>query len=43
MGAASIMRQIGVWEGIVVSIFDVAKGAAAILIAEALASLNPGS
>jgi len=36
MGAGSVIRQVGLWEGIVVIIADVAKGAAAILIAQAL-------
>jgi glycerol-3-phosphate acyltransferase PlsY len=33
MGAANVVRQIGIWEGIVVGFVDVAKGAAAIIIA----------
>jgi len=36
MGAANVMRQIGTHEGIFVAIIDVAKGAGAILIAQAL-------
>ncbi len=36
MGAAVVLRQVGVWEGIVVGFVDLAKGSAAILIAKAL-------
>ena len=36
MGAANVMRQIGTHEGIIVATIDVAKGASAILIAQAL-------
>lgn len=36
MGAANVIRHIGIWEGIVVGITDIAKGAAAILIAQAV-------
>ncbi len=36
MGAANVLRHVGVWEGIVVALADIAKGAAAILIAQAL-------
>lgn len=36
MGAANVMRQIGTHQGIFVAIIDVAKGAGAILIAQAL-------
>lgn len=36
MGAANVMRQIGTHEGIFVATVDVAKGAGAILIAQAL-------
>ncbi len=36
VGAAATMRGIGVWQGIVVVIADIAKGAVAILIAQAL-------
>ena len=36
MGAANVFRYVGVWEGIVVVFTDVAKGAVAILIAQAL-------
>jgi len=36
MGAGSVMREVGRWEGAVVAIVDVAKGAAAIFIAQAL-------
>jgi glycerol-3-phosphate acyltransferase PlsY len=36
MGAANVMREIGVHEGVFVGLIDVAKGAGAILIAQAL-------
>jgi glycerol-3-phosphate acyltransferase PlsY len=36
VGAASTMRAIGVWQGIVALFIDMAKGAAAILVAQAL-------
>jgi acyl phosphate:glycerol-3-phosphate acyltransferase len=36
VGAATTMRGIGVWQGIIVVICDAAKGAAAIFIAQAL-------
>ncbi len=36
VGAANILRNVGVWEGIIVGLTDMAKGAAAILIAQAL-------
>jgi acyl phosphate:glycerol-3-phosphate acyltransferase len=36
MGGANVMREIGTREGVLVGLFDVAKGAAAILIAQAL-------
>jgi glycerol-3-phosphate acyltransferase PlsY len=36
MGAANVMRQIGAHEGVFVGLFDVAKGAGAVLIARAL-------
>ena len=36
MGAANVLRHVGLWEGIVVGFTDIAKGAAAILIAQAL-------
>ena len=36
MGAVNVFRHVGVWEGIVVVITDMAKGAAALLIAQAL-------
>jgi glycerol-3-phosphate acyltransferase PlsY len=37
MGAGNVIREIGLWEGAVVSIVDIAKGSAAILVARALA------
>ncbi len=36
MGAAATLRQVGVWEGIIVGIVDVAKGSVAILFAKVL-------
>lgn len=36
MGGANVMRQIGTHEGVFVGLFDIAKGAGAILIAQAL-------
>lgn len=41
MGAANVIRQIGIHEGIFVGIIDVAKGAGAILIAQALNISEP--
>ncbi len=41
VGAGSVFRQVGMWEGAVVSIADIAKGAAAILIAQALEVSQP--
>jgi glycerol-3-phosphate acyltransferase PlsY len=36
MGAANVIREIGTQEGVFVAVIDIAKGAAAILIAQAL-------
>jgi glycerol-3-phosphate acyltransferase PlsY len=36
MGGANVMREIGTHEGVFVGLFDIAKGAGAILIAQAL-------
>ncbi len=36
MGGGSVLRQVGIWEGSLVIIVDMAKGAAAILIAQAI-------
>jgi len=36
MGGANVMREIGTQEGVLVGLFDIAKGAGAILIAQAL-------
>ena len=41
MGAANIMREIGIHEGIFVAVIDVAKGAGAILTAQALNVSEP--
>ena len=41
MGAANVIREVGRWEGIVVWLVDVAKGVAAILIAQALDVAQP--
>jgi len=35
-GAVNVFRRIGIWEGIVVGVADVAKGAVAIFVAQAL-------
>ena len=36
MGGANVMREIGILEGVLVGLFDIAKGAGAILVAQAL-------
>jgi glycerol-3-phosphate acyltransferase PlsY len=36
MGGGNVMREVGIWEGTVVLIVDMGKGAAAILVAQAL-------
>lgn len=36
VGAGSVLRQVGLWEGIVVIIVDMAKGGVAIFVAQAL-------
>ena len=41
MGAANIFREIGVWQGIVVCLIDMTKGAVTILIAWALGVSQP--
>jgi len=41
MGGANVMREIGTREGVFVGLFDVAKGAGAILIAQALGISEP--
>jgi glycerol-3-phosphate acyltransferase PlsY len=41
MGAGSTFRQVGLWEGAVVFLVDAAKGAAAILVAQALGVYQP--
>jgi glycerol-3-phosphate acyltransferase PlsY len=41
MGAGVVIRQVGVWEGILVGLIDIAKGSAAILIARALGVAEP--
>ena len=41
MGTANVLRQVGVWEGIVVGFTDIAKGSAAILVAQALGISQP--
>ena len=41
MGAANVLRHVGVWEGIVVGLADIAKGAVAILVAQALGVSQP--
>jgi len=41
MGAGNVIRHVGIWEGIVVILADVSKGAGAILIAQALEVSQP--
>ena len=41
MGAGAVIRQVGVWEGILVGLTDVAKGSAVVLIARALGVAEP--
>lgn len=41
MGAGAVIRQVGVWEGVLVGLIDIAKGSAAILIARALGVAEP--
>ncbi|MFP3880128.1 MAG: glycerol-3-phosphate acyltransferase [Dehalococcoidia bacterium] len=41
MGAANVVRQIGAQEGVLVGLIDIAKGAIAILIAQALSGSQP--
>lgn len=41
MGAGVIIRQVGVWEGILVGLIDIAKGSTAILIGRALGVAEP--
>jgi glycerol-3-phosphate acyltransferase PlsY len=41
MGAGAVIRQVGIWEGILVGLTDIAKGAAAILIARSLGVAEP--
>ena len=36
MGGGSVLRQVGIWEGALVLVVDMAKGAASIYIAQAL-------
>lgn len=36
MGGANIIREVGIWEGVVVLIVDMGKGAAAVIVAQAL-------
>jgi glycerol-3-phosphate acyltransferase PlsY len=36
MGGANVIREIGIWEGVIVLIADMGKGAAAVIIAQAL-------
>jgi glycerol-3-phosphate acyltransferase PlsY len=41
MGAGAVIRQVGIWEGILVGLIDIAKGSAAVLIARALGVAEP--
>ncbi len=36
MGGANVIREVGIWEGVVVLIVDMGKGAAAVIVAQAL-------
>ena len=36
MGAANVMREVGIWEGVIVVVVDVGKGVAAIIVGQAL-------
>lgn len=36
MGAANVIRQVGIWEGSIVMVVDISKGAVAILVAQTL-------
>lgn len=41
VGAANVMREVGIWEGAVVAVVDVGKGAAAIIFSQALGVSQP--
>jgi len=41
MGAANVMRAIGLWEGFIVAVVDLGKGAAAIIVGQALGVSQP--
>ena len=41
MGAANVMRAIGLWEGFIVAVVDLGKGAAAIIIGQVLGVSQP--
>ena len=41
MGAANVMRAIGLWEGAIVAVVDLGKGAAAIIIGQAFGVSQP--
>lgn len=41
MGAVNVMREVGMWEGALVAVVDVSKGAAAIIFGQALGVSQP--
>jgi glycerol-3-phosphate acyltransferase PlsY len=41
VGAANVMREVGIWEGAIVLAADVGKGSAVILLSEALGASQP--
>ena len=41
MGAGAVFRQVGRWEGAVVAVADIGKGAVAVLIAQAIGVTHP--
>jgi glycerol-3-phosphate acyltransferase PlsY len=41
MGAVNVMREVGMWEGALVAVVDVGKGAAAIIFGQALGVSQP--
>ena len=41
VGAANVMREVGMWEGALVAVVDVGKGAAAIIFGQALGISQP--
>jgi glycerol-3-phosphate acyltransferase PlsY len=41
MGAGAVFRQVGRWEGALVAVLDIGKGAAAVLVAQAMGVAQP--